>query len=342
MYTLEKDIYFWLLAALPALVLIYVLWAAWRRRARKRFALAENFNRLSTDRSDSKPIFHLVLVLLALGALIVALVNPRVCSQLEEVKREGIDIVFALDVSKSMLVEDVSPDRLERARQFISRTIDQLAADRIGIVIYAGQAYPQLPITTDYAAARMFLRTVDTDIVPTQGTAIKEALELAASYFDMEAGTNKMIVVLSDGEDHGDGATDMAAELAAQGIVVHCLGFGNDKGGPIPVKQGSRTIDYKKDQNGEVVVSRLNEKQLLEIAQMGNGQYLHMNDTRQSVEWLVDNINDLGKTTFDTQVFSEYKDQFQWFIGLALFLLLWDSLLGYRKSSWLKKLGLYK
>ncbi|MCB0374824.1 MAG: VWA domain-containing protein, partial [Sinomicrobium sp.] len=202
MYQLDEKIYFYVLFVIPLLVLLFAGVQLWKRRTRKKFADSRLLARLSPDRSAAKPVLKLIVCLLAFASLAVALVNPKIGTKLETVKREGVDIVFAVDVSKSMLAEDIAPNRLEKSKRLVSEIINNLTSDRIGIIAYAGQAFPQLPITTDYAAAKMFLQSMTTDMLSSQGTAIDEAIKLATTYYDDEEQTNRVLFIISDGEDH--------------------------------------------------------------------------------------------------------------------------------------------
>jgi len=274
--------------------------------------------------------------------LILGLVNPKIGTKLETVKREGVDIVFAIDVSKSMLAEDIAPNRLEKAKRLVSEIINQLASDRIGIIAYAGQAYPQLPITTDYGAAKMFLQAMNTNMLSSQGTAINAAIDLASTYYNDEEQTNRVLFIVSDGEDHSERTTIDALENAIQnGIRVFTLGVGKPKGAPIPIKRNGVVESLKKDSQGEVVITKLNEAVLSEIADKGNGIYIDGSNTDKAVELIKEQLAQMDKKEFEAKQFAEYKDQFQWFLGIALFFLFLDIFLLDRKTKWLKKLNLF-
>ncbi|MEQ9263374.1 MAG: VWA domain-containing protein [Owenweeksia sp.] len=341
MYELDNPYYLYLLAAIPVIILLFMAMIAWKRRVRRNFGDTHLLRKLAPERSSNKPLLKMILAVIAVAALSIALVNPKVGSRLETVKREGVDIVFALDVSKSMLAEDIQPNRLEKAKQLISRTLDELVSDRIGIIIYAGQAYPQLPITTDYGAARLFLKSVDTDIIPTQGTAIAEAIELATEYFDDEDQKNRVLVILSDGEDHEEGYQQATEKAKENGITILTVGVGTAKGAPIPDMRNGYRIGYKRDDQNEVVVSQLQTDILKEIASQSNGQYVNGSNTRQVVKFLMDTVADMEKKEFESQVFSDYEDQFQWFLGLALLFLVLDVFVLERKTQWFKRLNLF-
>lgn len=274
--------------------------------------------------------------------MVLGLVNPKIGTKLETVKREGVDIVFAIDVSKSMLAEDIAPNRLEKSKRLVSEIINQLASDRIGIIAYAGQAFPQLPITTDYGAAKMFLQSMNTDMLSSQGTAINEAIELASTYFDDEEQTNRVLFIVSDGEDHSEGSTIDAVELAVdEGIRIFTIGVGKPKGSPIPIKRNGIVESLKKDSQGEVVITKLNEEILEEIADEGNGEYVNGTNTEDAVDFIKEQLNQMDKKEFEAKQFAEYKDQFQWFLGIGLFFLFLDVFLLDRKTQWLKKMNLF-
>jgi Ca-activated chloride channel family protein len=314
----------------------------WKKRTQRKFAEPVLLRRLTPNRSSFKGILKLLFLLLGLSGLILGLANPKIGTKLETVKREGIDIVFAIDVSKSMLAEDIAPNRLEKAKRLVSEIINQLASDRIGIIAYAGQAYPQLPITTDYSAAKMFLQNMNTDMMSSQGTAINEAIKLATTYYDDEEQTNRVLFIVSDGEDHSEGLVIDAVELAiAEGIRVFTIGVGKTKGAPIPLKRNGVIQELKKDAQGEVVITKLNEDILEEIAYEGNGEYINGSNTEEAVQFIKDELNKMDKMEFEAKQFAEYKDQFQWFLGAGLFFLFLDIFLLDRKTKWLKRLNLF-
>lgn len=260
---------------------------------------------------------------------------------METVTREGVDIVFAMDVSKSMEAEDVAPNRLDKSKQLVTQIVNNLASDRIGIIAYAGSAFPQLPITTDYASAKMFLQAMNTDMVSSQGTAINEAIELSQTYFNAADPTSKVLVIISDGEDHQGDVESVARDAAAQGIRIVTIGVGTAKGGPIPIKRNGIVQNYKKDQNGETVITRLDEEILKEIASATNGEYISGNVTADVTERMSEFLQNLDKTEFEAQQYAEYQSQFQWFLGLAILLLLADVFMLERKTAWIKRLNLF-
>lgn len=342
MIQFDEPIYFYLLLVIPVLLVLYLAHHIWKKRTQRRFADPWLLRRLAPDRSLFKPQLKLLLFLLGLAFLILGLVNPKMGTKLETVKREGVDIVFAVDVSKSMLAEDIAPNRLEKAKRLVSEIINELASDRVGIIAYAAQAFPQLPITTDYGAAKMFLQSMNTDMLSSQGTAIHEAIELAATYFDDEEQTNRILFLVSDGEDHAeDQVIDAIEQATDQGIRIFTIGVGSARGAPIPIKRNGVLESLKKDARGEVVITRLNESILAEIASEGNGEYIPGANTAAAVEQISGLLQQMDKKEFEARQFAEFKDQFQWFLGAGLLLLFLDIFVLERKTGWLRKLDLF-
>lgn len=341
MYQLEQPIYFYILLAIPLVLVCYALLWVWKKSVRRKFVDKELLDKLSPNRSVFKPVLKIIVFCLAIACLGFALVNPKVGTKLENVKREGVDIVFALDVSKSMLVEDIAPNRLDKSKQLITQIINNLAGDRVGIIGYAGSAFPQVPITTDFAAAKLFLSGMNTDMVSSQGTAITEAIELAQTFYDDEEQTNRILFLVSDGEDHGGNIPKIAEEAAEKGIRIFTIGVGTVEGGPIPIKKNGILQYYLRDQNNEQVISRLGEETLKEIAEITKGEYLYGANTKEVVERVKEILNAMDKKEFETKQFTDFKDQFQWFLAGALFLLVLDVLLLERKTVWVQKLNLF-
>lgn len=338
----DEKLYFYLLGIVPVLVLLFLMLQVWKRSKQRQFASSRLLRRLAPEKSSFKGTLKLIFLLLGLSFLVLGLVNPKIGTKLETVKREGVDIVFAIDVSKSMLAEDIAPNRLEKTKRLVSEIINQLASDRIGIIAYAGQAYPQLPITTDYGAGKMFLQAMNTGMLSSQGTAINSAIDLATTFYNDEEQTNRILFIISDGEDHSGNSTLASVENAkSHGIRVFTIGVGKAKGAPIPLKRNGVVESLKKDANGEVVISRLNEPVLTEIATIGNGLYINGSNTEEAVEIIKEQLNQMDKKEFEAKQFAEYKDQFQWFLGIGLFFLFLDIFLLDRKTKWLKKLNLF-
>lgn len=341
MYQLDAPIYFYVMLAIPVLLVLFLGVLVWKKRTQSRFADTGLLKRLSPNQSVFKAVLKLLVLSLALVCLSFALVNPKIGTKLETVKREGVDVVFALDVSKSMLAEDIAPNRLEKSKQLVSQIINSLAGDRIGIIGYAGSSFPQVPITTDFSSAKLFLSSMNTDMVSSQGTAITEAIEMAKTYYDDEEQTNRVLFIISDGEDHEGNVGAVAREAAEEGINVYTIGVGSVNGGPIPIKRNGILQFYKRDQDNNQVITRLNEITLEEIASQGDGEYINGSNTKEVVETVTAILNGMDKKEFEAKQFTDFKDQFQWFLAGALFFLMIDVLLLERKTAWLRKLNLF-
>ncbi|SNR51076.1 VWA domain-containing protein [Lutibacter flavus] len=341
MYQIEEPTYFIYLAIIPVIFVLFLLVFWWKKRKQKQFADTGLIDKLSPERSTFKSFLKILAICLGLAFLMISLTNPKMGTKLETVKREGVDIVFALDVSKSMLAEDIAPSRLEKAKQIITRVIEKLGSDRVGIIIYAGNSYPLLPITTDHAAAKMFLQNANPDMVSSQGTAINEAIERAMTYYDNDEQTNRFLFIVSDGEDHEENTVSLAQEATKEGIKIYTVGVGSEKGGPIPIRNNGAVISYKKDNKGEVVITKMVEKVLRDIANEGNGKYINGNRTQETIDIIEDILLKAEKSEFETKKFSDYKDQFQWFVGLGLLFLIIDVLLLEKKTKWIQKLNLF-
>ncbi|HLT33589.1 MAG TPA: VWA domain-containing protein [Aquaticitalea sp.] len=341
MYQLDEKIWFWVLGIIPVIILVFLLLQFWKYRTQRKFANKAMLKKLSSNTSLFKGILKVIVLSLAIACLALALVNPKIGTKLETVKREGVDIVFAVDVSKSMLAEDVAPNRLEKAKQLVTQIVNNLGSDRVGIIAYAGKAFPQLPITTDYAAAKMFLQSMNTDMLSSQGTAINEAINLAKTYYDDADQTNRVLIIISDGEDHSNVAGRVAEEASEEGIRIFTIGVGTAKGDRIPEKRNGIVLNYKKDNNGETVITRLDEATLKTIADQANGTYINGNRTSVVVNEIKDILNKMDKTEFEAKQFADFKSQFQWFLGAAIFFLFIDIFLLERKTAWLKRLNLF-
>lgn len=340
MYELEEPKYLYLLAAIPLLVLLFLFNLWWKRRKQREFGNLQLVKKLSAESSVFKPALKLAFVALAIAGIVLALVNPKIGTRTEKVKREGVDIVFAIDVSKSMLAEDVAPSRLEKSKQIVSQIINSLGTDRIGIIGYAGSAYPVLPITTDYSVAKMFLQSMNTDMVSSQGTAIADAIHLASTYYD-DPQTSKLLILVSDGEDHGEDSEAAAEEAEKKGIKILTVGVGTEKGGPIPLKNNGRIEGYKKDNAGETVITKLYPDALKTIAERTKGGYVYGGTTREVTDYVKKALENIEKKEFESKEVALYESQFQWFLGAALLLLFLDIFLLDRKTSWITKLNLF-
>ncbi|MWB93544.1 VWA domain-containing protein [Flavobacterium sp. GA093] len=338
---LDEKKYLYLLILLPIVVCIFFFNLYWKRKKQREFGDLDMVKKLSPESSTFKPVLKLVVVLLALACLIIGLVNPKMGTKMETVKREGIDIVFAVDVSKSMLAEDVAPSRLEKSKQVVSQIINNLGNDRIGIVAYAGSAFPVLPITTDYSVAKMFLQSMSPGMVSSQGTSLDEAIKLSSTYFDEKSKTSKLLIMISDGEDHSEGASGVAEEANKLGIKIITIGIGTEKGGTIPLKENGVIKGYQKDNNGETVITKLNQDGLKAIAKATKGGYVYGGNTKEVLDYIKNALNNIQKTEFEAIQMAEFESQFQWFLGFAFFLLFLDIFLLERKTNWVKELNLF-
>jgi Ca-activated chloride channel family protein len=337
---LDEKKYLYLLFILPLVVLVFLFNLYWKRKKQREFGDLEMVKKLSPESSVFKPVLKVTVLILALLGLILGLVNPKIGTKMETVKREGIDIVFAIDVSKSMLAEDVAPNRLDKSKQIVSQIIKQLGSDRIGIVAYAGSAFPVLPITTDYSVAKMFLQSMNTDMVSSVGTSFNEAIKLSSTYFD-DKKTSKLLIMISDGEDHNESADEAAEEANKLGIKIITIGVGTEKGGTIPLKRNGIVEGFKKDNNNEVVITKLVPESLTAIAKATKGGYVNGNNTKEVLEYVKNALNNIQKTEFEATEMADFQSQFQWFLGFAFLLLFVDVFLLERKTSWVKKLDLF-
>ena len=291
MFRFANTEYLYLLFLVPVLLLIFRLGRGLTRRRLKQFGDPDILRDLMPDLSYSRPIVKFLLYVTALVFLILAVARPQFGTKLQEVKRKGIEIVIALDVSNSMLAQDIQPNRLEKAKQSISKLVERLVNDRIGLIVFAGQAYTQIPITNDYASAKMFLSSISTGIVPVQGTAIGSAIQLAIKSFTQQEDMSRVLIIITDGENHEDDAIAIAGEAASNGIKIYTIGVGLDKGSPLPLSSGSGQQDFLKDKDGNVVISKLNEQMLQQIAAEGGGKYIRANNTRLGLNALFEDIN---------------------------------------------------
>ncbi len=337
---LDEKKYLYLGIIIPILILLFLYNQYWKRKKQREFGDLDLVKKLSPDKSIFKPILKFCIWIVAIVCLIIGLVNPKIGTKLETVKREGIDIVFAVDVSKSMLCEDVAPNRLEKSKQIVSQIVNQLGSDRIGIVAYAGSAFPVLPITTDYGVAKMFLQSMNTDMVSSQGTSLDEAIKLASTFFD-DKKTSKLLILISDGEDHSEGAEAAAEEANKLGMKIITIGVGSEKGGPIPLKINGIVQSFKRDSKNEVVVTKLDAKSLEKIAKTTKGGYVYGSNTKEVLEYVKNALNNIQKTEFEATQMSNFQSQFQWFLGFAFVLLFLDVFLLEQKTSWIKKMNLF-
>ncbi|PHS67304.1 MAG: BatB protein [Flavobacterium sp.] len=341
MYQLEKPIFFYLLFAIAGLMVLFLLVLLWKKHTQKKFANTKALKSLSPDKSKFKPWLKVIVLSLAIASLSLALVNPKIGTKIETITRAGVDVVFALDVSKSMLAEDIAPNRIEKSKQLVNQIINSLGGDRVGIIGYAGSAFPQVPITTDFSTTKLFLSSMNTDMVSSQGTAITEAIKMAETYYNDADQVNKVLFIISDGEDHEGNISAIVNEAANSGIRIFTIGVGSVKGARIPIKRNGVLQHYKRDENNEQVITRLNTETLTQIANGAHGKYIDGSNTKEVIEEVTTILNGMNQKDFEATQFTDFKDRFQWFLGLALLLLVLDVLLLERKTAWIKKLNLF-
>ncbi len=334
-FRLERPWAMWGLAGGPVLSLLFILDVAWRNRALARFAAAATLPRMVPGVSPLRTTARFLLLRHGLGFAVLAAAGPQFGTRMEEVKVEGIDVVVAMDVSNSMACMDLKPDRMEVARRAMARLIDRLQGDRLGIIVFAGEAYVQLPITSDRAAAKLFLNTIGTHSVGTQGTAIGSAIELAQESFDPESTGGRAIIVISDGENHEDDALGAARQAAEMGIVVHTVGMGTPQGGPIPIKRGKQVTGFRKDRNGTTVITRLDEEMLRSVAAAGGGGYVRASERSSGLEEIIEQLRNLepGSNTGAGYRFAAHEDQFQYPLALAILLIALSFAFGERSTA---------
>jgi Ca-activated chloride channel family protein len=326
---------------IPALFLVFLIFRRWQKKSIRKYFDINTIKFLSPEISNSKPLLKFIIISFALLMLVISLVNPKIGTELKTVKREGVDIVFAIDVSKSMLAEDIAPNRIIKSKRIVSELFNNLGSDRVGIIAYASTAIPVLPITTDFSSARMFLESLNTDMLSSQGTSIAEAINLSKNYFNDENQTNRVLCVISDGEDHeiqNNNLSDIARE---SGITIISIGVGSPNGAPIPIKENDIVKSYKKDDKGEVVITKLNENILKDMAIQTGGIYFKGDNTSSVVSSIVEELKEMDKQEFESKQFVSFKDQFQWFLFVGLFLIILDVVVFERKTYWLDKLNLF-
>ncbi|MFW5699324.1 MAG: vWA domain-containing protein [Bacteroidota bacterium] len=328
------------LGLVPLVIILYLLARRRRKKYLETFGQWEVIRTLMPEVSKSKARWKFVLLTLGLFFLILGAAGPQFGSKLEEVKREGIEIIIALDVSNSMLAEDIKPNRLERAKQAISQLVDQLDDDRIGLIVFAGDAYTQIPITSDYVSAKMFLSTISTDIVPKQGTAIGSAIGLGMKSFSPDTEASKVMIVITDGENHEDDPVKFAEQAAEEGILIYTIGMGSPKGVPIPASPGS-TQAFRKDREGNVIMTKLDEQTLSRIAAVTDGKYIPASNTSVGLNRLFRDIKNMESAEIETKIYTEYNERYQYLIALAVLFLLIEVIMVERKSRWLSKMNLF-
>jgi len=327
----ENSLWLWVLIALPVLFLLFLLVQRWRGKAIDRLGDSHLISRLMPGFSIKRRWVKFLCYLTSLGLIIFALANPQMGTRLEKVKRQGVDVVIAIDVSRSMLAEDIKPNRLKRSKQFVSKLIESMSNDRVAMIVFAGNAYLQMPLTIDYSAAKLFLNSVNVNTVPTQGTSIGQAINLALESFDAEEKKYKTLIIITDGENHEEGAIEAAQLAKEEGIVIYTLGVGSDDGGTIPVFQRGRKVNTVRNAQGEIVISRLNKDMMSEISDAADGKFFQLTNGRDEIELILNELGTMDKKDFEDRMFTDFEDQFQWPLALALLLLLLGYMINDRK-----------
>ena len=338
MFRFAHPEFLYLLFVLPALLVFYVYTRRLRRKALKRYGNPELLAELMPEVSSKRHHLKFWLLFGAIAMVIIVMAGPQFGSKLETVKRQGVEIMVCLDVSNSMLAEDVQPNRLSKAKQMLSRLTDDFTNDKLGLIVFAGDAFTQLPITSDYVSAKMFLSSINPSMVSTQGTAIGAAINLAMRSFTPSETSDKAIILITDGENHEDNAVEAAAAAAEKGIHVNIIGMGDPKGSPIPIDENS---NYMKDREGNVVITKLNEQMCQEIAAAGHGIYARADNTNSALRALQKEIEKMNKSELDSKVYSEYDERFQTFAWMALILLIADFMTLDRKNRIFRKVKLF-
>ncbi|MBE6333948.1 MAG: VWA domain-containing protein [Bacteroidales bacterium] len=327
----------YLLVVIPILIAFFAIMRNRKRKAMEQFGDMELITPLMPMRSSGREVFKFILLLLVIFFTIIGAAGPQFGSKLKQVQKEGIEIEILLDVSNSMLAEDIKPNRLERAKLAISRMVDRLANDKVGLIVFAGDAYVQLPITTDYSATKLFLSNINTDVVPIQGTAIGKAIDLAAKSFTTDESASKAIIIITDGENHQDDAVKAAKAAREKGINVFAIGMGLEQGVPIPDGKGG----YRKDGEGNTVVSKLDETMLKQIVAAGEGVYIRATNTDIGLDAILEEVGEMKTALLEERIYTDYDDKFPYFLWLALFLALFELLVLERKNRYLMKINLF-
>lgn len=337
MFRFEDPKYLWLLLIVPCLLIVRLVVDYRKRSKLRKFGDIELIKRLSPDVSKYRPLFKFALVLSALALMIVMLARPQFGTKISQDNRHGIEAIIALDISNSMMAKDVVPTRLDKSKLLVENLVDNFTNDKIGLVVFAGEAFVQLPITTDYVSAKMFLQDINPSLIATQGTDIARAIRLAMSSFTQKNNTGKAVILITDGEDHEGGAKEAAEEARKKGINVFILGVGSTAGAPIPYENG-----YLTDNTGKTVMTALNEDMCREVARAGNGTYLHVDNTNDAQEALNKEISKLQKGETENVVYSEYDEQFQAFAILILILLTMEACMLEAKNPLFKNIRLFR
>ena len=333
MFRFEETDWLYVLGAIPFLVASFLLALRWRKKLLAKFGDYSTVIRLVPDLSRFKHAFKFALLMVGLTLLIIAMANPQWSSKREKVTRKSIDLYLALDISRSMLAMDITPSRIDRATRFAQTIVDNFKGERMGFIIFAGNAYVQVPLTIDYAALKLFLTSANPDLAPTQGTAISDAIDLAERSFGPENKSHKVLIIISDGENHDEEALESAKTAADNGLIVFTIGAGTPEGSFIPITYNGRS-DFLRDETGNPVKSALNEDLLKELAQIGKGNYYNLlSDPEAIVQSLKENVEQMEKRDFEQRVFSDYESYFQYFMAVALLFFFIEFIIAYSKNN---------
>ena len=336
MFRFAHSEYLYFLFAIPLLLVLFAYVRMQSNNAKKKFSTVELFNRLAEQHSGRKGIVKASLLIAAYALLVLGIANPQVGTRMEEVKQEGIDLFVALDVSKSMMAEDIKPNRLEKAKYELRNLIDRLAGDRVGLIVFAGEAYTQFPLTIDYSAANLLLDVVEVESVPNPGTAIGSAIAQAMKSFNFEDPSSKVLIIMTDGENNSGDAVEKAKEAQEKGVRIYTVGLGSPAGAPIPMYNASgQQTDFKRDRSGNIVLTKLDEASLQEIASLGKGRYYRATNAQDELDAIYKDINTLEKREYGVKKFTEFDDKFQYFIFAAMVLLFIEAILSDKKTVWL-------
>lgn len=338
MFRFEEPAYLYLLLLLPLLAIFYLYSNYRKRKAIRRFGDPELMASLMPGVSKYRPDVKFTLVWITVGLFSVLLARPQFGSKLETVKRQGIEVIIALDISNSMLAQDVQPSRLEKAKRLVSQLVDKMQNDKVGMIVFAGDAFTQLPITSDYISAKMFLETITPSLISKQGTAIGAAIDLATRSFTPQEGVGKTVILITDGENHEGGVDEAINRATEKGIQVNVLGVGSPDGSPIPAEGGN---DYRRDQDGNVIVTCLNEQMCQEVAQKGKGIYVRVDNTNNAQKTISKEIDKLAKADVETKVYTDFNEQFQAVAWIILILLLGEMLILESKNPLFRNIHLF-
>jgi Ca-activated chloride channel family protein len=334
--------FLWGLAAIPVLIGFFLYITRWKKKALAAFGDRDVIKRIIPEVSFSRPGLKFIIWLVAYGLLIVGLSDPQIGTKTEEMQKKGSDIMILLDVSNSMLSQDFAPNRLENAKRALSQLIDNLHNDRIGIIVFAGEAYVQLPMTTDYSAAKLFLGTINTEMVPTQGTAIGAAIDMGMKSLDFKNGTSKAMILMTDGENHEDDAVTAAENAHDKGVTIHVVGFGSPGGAPVPLMRDGKQDGFHTDSAGKTVISKLDENACKEIALAGDGIFIRATDANSGLGTVMDQVSKMRQKTYGSKMFKDFEDRFQFFLAFVILLLVVEYFISNRKSLRLSNLKLFE